>query len=85
MTPLQCLSHRLTKLMGALGANVAREPKFYFTLGLCILLSLSLPGFHKLEYITDNERLFVPHDSPGVQVNTSLKSLPVETVCIFAH
>ena len=64
----KCLAQGLTKLMGWLGEKIAADPMVFFPFWLCFLLACSLPGFHQLVFVTDNERLFVPHSAIGLQV-----------------
>ena len=65
---LKCLAQWLTKFMGWIGVKIAADPMVFFPFWLCFLLACSLPGFHHLAFVTDNERLFVPHAAIGLQV-----------------
>ena len=62
------LPNSLSKCMGSLGGFIARHSATTFFAWTSFMLVLSLPGFNKMEYVTNNERLFVPYDAVGLKV-----------------
>ena len=65
---LKFLPDLLSKCMGSIGGFIARHSATTFFAWTSLMLVISLPGFNKMEFVTNNERLFVPYNAVGLKV-----------------
>ena len=64
----KCIPYSLAKCMGWIGGFIANHSSTTFFAWIALMLVMSLLGFNKMEFVTNNERLFVPHAATGLKV-----------------
>ena len=67
METCQAFPRYFSRKVGSLGERVGTYPRAFASVSFLIALFLAT-GLQRFKYITDNELLFVPHNSPGMKV-----------------
>ena len=70
---IHIIPNKLTDVIGKLGRNVARSPKWFIIISL-VSAALFITGLQRITYLTDLEELYVPYGGRGLEERRVVES-----------